>query len=266
MSTGRSRAPPTSCAPTSSACRCCCDACLDGGGRAGSCTSPPTRSTASIDDRDPGTEDAPLAPNSPYAAAKAGGDLLAPPTQAPTGCTSSITRCCNNYGPYQYPEKVIPLFVTNLIAGGKPSRSTATAGTSATGSTSTTTAGASSSSPRGAIPARSTTSTATRADQPSSSPPPSGGLRRRTGTWWSPSTDRKGHDRRYTLDDSLLRARWATPRASLRGRPEPPSPGTPTTAGGGNPSTGPRRPRDPPTAETSHEQVADHGGQRDARP
>jgi dTDP-glucose 4,6-dehydratase len=60
-------------------------------------------------------EDAPLAPNSPYAAAKAGGDLLARAYARTHGLNVSITRCCNNYGPYQHPEKVIPLFVTNLL-------------------------------------------------------------------------------------------------------------------------------------------------------
>ena len=62
-------------------------------------------------------EDAPLAPNSPYAAAKAGGDLLARAYARTHGVNVSITRCCNNYGPYQHPEKVIPLFVTNLLDG-----------------------------------------------------------------------------------------------------------------------------------------------------
>lgn len=62
-------------------------------------------------------EDAPLAPNSPYAAAKAGGDLLARAYARTHGLNVSVTRCCNNYGPYQYPEKVIPLFVTNLLDG-----------------------------------------------------------------------------------------------------------------------------------------------------
>jgi dTDP-glucose 4,6-dehydratase len=62
-------------------------------------------------------EDAPLAPNSPYAAAKAGGDLLARACAHTHGLNVSITRCCNNYGPYQHPEKVIPLFVTNLLDG-----------------------------------------------------------------------------------------------------------------------------------------------------
>lgn len=63
------------------------------------------------------TEDSPLAPNSPYAAAKAGGDLMARAYAQTHGLNVSITRCCNNYGPYQYPEKVIPLFVTNLLEG-----------------------------------------------------------------------------------------------------------------------------------------------------
>ena len=64
-------------------------------------------------------EDAPLAPNSPYAAAKAGGDLLVRAYARTYGLNVSITRCCNNYGPYQHPEKVIPLFITNLLDGRK---------------------------------------------------------------------------------------------------------------------------------------------------
>jgi dTDP-glucose 4,6-dehydratase len=64
-------------------------------------------------------EDAPLEPNSPYSAAKAGGDLMARAYARTHGLNVSITRCCNNYGPYQYPEKVIPLFVTNLLDGSK---------------------------------------------------------------------------------------------------------------------------------------------------
>ncbi|HEY7145405.1 MAG TPA: dTDP-glucose 4,6-dehydratase [Streptosporangiaceae bacterium] len=62
-------------------------------------------------------EDAPLEPNSPYAAAKAGADLMARAFARTHGLNVSITRCCNNYGPYQFPEKVIPLFVTNLLDG-----------------------------------------------------------------------------------------------------------------------------------------------------
>ena len=60
-----------------------------------------------------------LEPNSPYSAAKAGGDLLARAYHVTHGLDVSVTRCSNNYGPYQFPEKVIPLFVTNLIDGRK---------------------------------------------------------------------------------------------------------------------------------------------------
>jgi dTDP-glucose 4,6-dehydratase len=63
------------------------------------------------------TEQAPVQPNSPYAAAKAGGDLIALAYARSFGLDVRITRCSNNYGPFQYPEKVIPLFVTNLLEG-----------------------------------------------------------------------------------------------------------------------------------------------------
>jgi dTDP-glucose 4,6-dehydratase len=63
------------------------------------------------------TEDRPLAPNSPYAASKAGSDLLALAAHRTHGLDVVVTRCSNNYGPHQFPEKVIPLFVTNLLDG-----------------------------------------------------------------------------------------------------------------------------------------------------
>jgi dTDP-glucose 4,6-dehydratase len=56
-----------------------------------------------------------LEPNSPYAAAKAAGDLIARSYVVTHGLDVVVTRCTNNYGPYQYPEKLIPLFVTNLF-------------------------------------------------------------------------------------------------------------------------------------------------------
>jgi dTDP-glucose 4,6-dehydratase len=58
-----------------------------------------------------------LEPNSPYSAAKAGGDLIARSYVVTHGLDVVITRCTNNYGPYQFPEKVIPLFVTNMLDG-----------------------------------------------------------------------------------------------------------------------------------------------------
>jgi len=63
------------------------------------------------------TEETPLAPNSPYAASKAAADLLVRAYHHTFGLEAMITRCSNNFGPYQFPEKVIPLFVTNLVEG-----------------------------------------------------------------------------------------------------------------------------------------------------
>jgi len=62
-------------------------------------------------------EDEPLLPNSPYSASKAGSDLLVRSFYRTHGMNVSTTRCSNNYGPYHFPEKLIPLFVTNLIDG-----------------------------------------------------------------------------------------------------------------------------------------------------
>ncbi|MGR6320299.1 dTDP-glucose 4,6-dehydratase [Micromonospora soli] len=63
------------------------------------------------------TEQARLDPNSPYSASKAGGDLLALAYHRTHGLDVVITRGANTYGPYQYPEKIIPLFVTHLLDG-----------------------------------------------------------------------------------------------------------------------------------------------------
>ncbi|MFE0513827.1 dTDP-glucose 4,6-dehydratase [Streptomyces sp. NPDC058964] len=61
----------------------------------------------------------PLAPNSPYSASKASSDLLALAYHRTHGMDVRVTRCSNNYGPHQFPEKVVPLFVTNLLDGAK---------------------------------------------------------------------------------------------------------------------------------------------------
>jgi dTDP-glucose 4,6-dehydratase len=63
------------------------------------------------------TEEWPLSPNSPYSASKAGSDLIALAYHRTHKLDVVVTRCSNNYGPYQFPEKVIPLFVTNLLDG-----------------------------------------------------------------------------------------------------------------------------------------------------
>ncbi|MEU5977707.1 dTDP-glucose 4,6-dehydratase [Streptomyces sp. NPDC047315] len=65
------------------------------------------------------SEERPLAPNSPYSASKAAADLLALSYHRSHGLDVRVTRCSNNYGSHQYPEKIIPLFVTNLLDGKK---------------------------------------------------------------------------------------------------------------------------------------------------
>jgi dTDP-glucose 4,6-dehydratase len=61
----------------------------------------------------------PLEPRSPYSASKAGSDLIALSYHHTYGLPVVVTRCTNNFGPYQFPEKAIPLFTTNLLDGGK---------------------------------------------------------------------------------------------------------------------------------------------------
>jgi len=60
-------------------------------------------------------EDSPLRPTSPYAASKAAADLLVLASTRTYGFPAIVTRCSNNYGPYQFPEKLIPLFITNAL-------------------------------------------------------------------------------------------------------------------------------------------------------
>ncbi len=162
-------------------------------------------------DRGSWKEDAPLAPNSPYAAAKAGGDLLARAYARTHGLNVSITRCCNNYGPYQYPEKVIPLFVTNLLDGlkvplygdGQNVRGWIHVDDHCRGIQLVLERGE----PGGVYhingDAELTNTELARA------------LLECCGAGWEMVAhveDRKGHDRRYSLDDSLLRSMGFTPR------------------------------------------------------
>jgi dTDP-glucose 4,6-dehydratase len=156
-------------------------------------------------------EDAPLAPNSPYAAAKAGGDLMARAYARTHGLDVSITRCCNTYGPYQFPEKVIPLFVTNLLDGlkvplygdGRNVRGWIHVDDHCRGVQLVVEKGE-----PGRVyhingDAELTNAELTRA------------LLECCGASWdmvSYVEDRKGHDRRYSLDDSLLRSMGYAPR------------------------------------------------------
>ena len=156
-------------------------------------------------------EDAPLAPNSPYAAAKAGGDLVALAYARTHGLPVSITRCCNNYGPYQYPEKVIPLFVTNLLDGrqvplygdGGNVRSWIHVDDHCHGIQLVAERGE-----PGRVYHISGDTELTNIDLTKA-------LLECCGAGWDMVTavaDRKGHDRRYSLDDSLLRGMGYLPR------------------------------------------------------
>lgn len=160
------------------------------------------------------TEDEPLKPNSPYSAAKAAAEMLVRAYNVTYGLNVSSTRCSNNYGPYQFPEKVIPLFVTNLIDGKK-------------------------------VPlygdglnvrdwlhvddhCRGIALVISRGE-PGQSYNIGGGLELNNreltervlaamGADWSmvqPVEDRKGHDRRYSVDDSRLRAMGYAPQHSF---------------------------------------------------
>jgi hypothetical protein len=128
---------------------------------AASCTSPPTRSTAAWAEQDPAffTETTPYAPNSPYSASKAASDHLVRAYHHTYGLPVLTTNCSNNYGPYQFPEKLIPLVILNA-SGGKPLPVYGDGRTSATGSTWKTTAAPSTPCCRAAAWARPTTSAA----------------------------------------------------------------------------------------------------------
>ena len=157
------------------------------------------------------TEDSPLDPNSPYAAAKAGGDLLALAYARTHGLDVSITRCCNNYGPYQYPEKVIPLFATNLIehkpvplyGDGGNIRGWIHVDDHCRGIQLVLEKGA----PGRVYHINGDTELTNREL--------TAAILAACGASWQmvvPVTDRKGHDRRYSLDDSLLRSMGYAPR------------------------------------------------------
>jgi dTDP-glucose 4,6-dehydratase len=157
------------------------------------------------------TEACPLDPNSPYAAAKAGGDLIALAYARTHGVNLSVTRCCNNYGPHQYPEKVIPLFATNLLDGspvplygdGRNVRGWIHVDDHCRGIQLTLERGE---------PGRVYN---INGDVDLSNRELTAAILDACGASWDmvvPVADRKGHDRRYSLDDSLLRSMGYAPR------------------------------------------------------
>jgi len=156
-------------------------------------------------------EGAPVEPNSPYSAAKAGGDLIAGAYARTYGLDVRITRCCNNYGPYQYPEKIIPLFVTNLLDGlrvplygdGGNVRGWIHVDDHCRGVQQVLERGEAGKTYHIDGNAELTNLELTAA------------LLESCGAGWDMVTrvpDRKGHDRRYSLDDSALRAMGYAPR------------------------------------------------------
>ena len=156
-------------------------------------------------------EDARLEPNSPYAAAKAGGDLIARAYARTHGLDVSITRCCNNYGPYQFPEKLIPLFTTNLLDGlkvplygdGQNVRGWIHVDDHCRGIQLVVEQGK-----PGVVYHVNGDAELTNIELTRS-------LLEACGAGWdmvTPVEDRKGHDRRYSLDDSVLRGMGYTPQ------------------------------------------------------
>ncbi len=161
------------------------------------------------------TEQAPLRPNSPYSAAKAGGDLMARAYSRTHGLDVRITRCCNNYGPYQYPEKIIPLFATNLLDGqqvplygdGGNVRGWIHVDDHCRGIQLVLERG------------RPGETYHINGDAELTNLDLTAALLECCGAGWDMVTrvpDRKGHDRRYSLDDSALRAMGYAPRVPFR--------------------------------------------------
>lgn len=160
------------------------------------------------------TEESPLDPNSPYSAAKAGGDLIALAYARTHKVNVSITRCCNNYGPYQYPEKIIPLFASNLLEGkpvglygdGLNVRGWIHVDDHCRGIQLVLEKGEAGQVYNIDGDAERTNRELVEA------------ILAATGASWDdvvPVADRKGHDRRYSLDDSRLRSMGYAPRVSF---------------------------------------------------
>ena len=160
------------------------------------------------------TEAAPVAPNSPYSAAKAGGDLIALAYARTHGINLSVTRCCNNYGPFQYPEKIVPLFIANLLDGrpvplygdGLNVRGWVHVDDHCRGIQLVLERGQAGHVYHIGGGVELTNRELT------------GAILRACGASWdmvAPVPDRKGHDRRYSLDDSLLRSMGYAPRTDF---------------------------------------------------
>ena len=209
MSTARSPSPTRSCAPTRSAPTCCSR--RRASTTCATCRSPPTRCMARSSEGT-FTEPRPLRPPRPTRATKAGADLLVQSYFHTYGLPAAICRGSNNYGPYQYPEKLIPLMILNALARRRAARLRRRH------------AGAQLDPRERLRDARSAMCSST-ARRPRSTTP-AGPTRRRTSTSCGASsrssgasesqiehvTDRPGHDRRYSLSSEKVRALGWGPR------------------------------------------------------
>jgi dTDP-glucose 4,6-dehydratase len=155
-----------------------------------------------------------LAPSSPYAASKAGGDLMALAYARTHGMDVRIIRSCNTYGPFQYPEKIIPLFVTRLLDGlrvplygdGRNAREWVHVDDHCRGIQLVLERG------------RAGLTYHLKGDTELTNLELTAALLDRCGASWDMVervADRKGHDRRYSLDDTRLRAMGWTPRVAF---------------------------------------------------
>lgn len=180
------------------------------------------------------TEEWPLVPNSPYSASKASSDLLALAYARTHGMDVVVTRCSNNYGHYQFPEKVIPLFVSNLMDGKKVPlygnggnvRDWLHVSDHCRGIDLAM---------RGAGPARSTTSAAARSSPTRSSPVSCWRPRASVGTWSSTSRTARVTTCATPSTSARSAPNSVTPRRSpSRTASRPPSTGTARTVPGGS--------------------------------
>ena len=194
-----------------------------------------------------------LRPRNPYSASKAGADRLAYSYFATYGVPVVITRASNNYGPYQFPEKVIPLFITNAIDGlpvplygdGGNVRDWLHVFDHCRAVDLLIERGAT----RRGVQRRRRQRGDQRRDHP---PHPARSSAGRTASIRH-VPDRQGHDRRYCLDTSRLRALGWAPAGRFRARPASRrSSGTRPTSGGGGRS----RSRTPPSARTTSSSTA----------
>ena len=212
-STARSSAPTTSStrtasAPTSSWTRPAASRSV------GWSTSAPTRCTARWRSARRRRTD-PLEPRSPYSASKAGSDLIALSYHHTHGLPVTVTRCTNNFGPYQYPEKAIPLFTTNLLDGGDGPALRRRAQRARLAVRRRPLLRRPPRAPRRARRARSTTSAPATRRPTGCSSTSSSPCSARTSRSVDYVADRLGHDRRYSVDIAKITALGWTKQRTL---------------------------------------------------